>query len=173
MSQRLPAASVPIGQRWSAAGNDHARPRSRNRYGNKRDSPGNARDDEPGNGHRSSARSSERCVPRADPSPPSAPVLGSNRHSDRCTGPLHLPRLRAWALLRRRPAPAAPASTPTSEKPAPKQSLGGGSQTDVIRLQTDTLSIERDVGIPRRSRAAGQRSARTISLIRGRYSRPQ
>ena len=37
MSQRLPSRVSSDRKRWSAAGNDHARPRSLNRYGNKRD----------------------------------------------------------------------------------------------------------------------------------------
>lgn len=59
-----------------------------------------------------------------------APALAANPHRDRSAGVPNLPRLRAWALLERRPEPAQRASMPTFKKPAPQQkSLNGTKRT--------------------------------------------
>ena len=50
MSQRLPSRISSDRKRWSAAGNDHVRPRSLNRYTNKRDIQTMRRYDEPRSG---------------------------------------------------------------------------------------------------------------------------
>ena len=91
MSERLPNRVSSDRKRWSAAGKDHARPRSRNRHGNERDAlttrrPGEPRRPSPAlSRHRATATrtaSSQRSTPAPGPNPHSAAASAPSTSRD-------------------------------------------------------------------------------------------